>query len=89
MKIGNYNFLMTSFACPEQYDVVDDSGEMRGYVRLRGGWLYCSCPDVGGDIVYEAYPDGDGLFASDEERDIHLRNIAECVKTYWEKRSCE
>lgn len=60
----------TCHACPEQYDAFLD-GKQVGYLRLRHGYFYASVPDVGGEVVYEAEPEGDGIFA-DHERDRYL-----------------
>ena len=57
----------TCGACPEQYDVYID-GEEIGYMRLRHGWFYA---EYRGETVYEASPNGDGMFESDE-RDKYL-----------------
>ena len=81
MKIDDLLFIRTCSACPEQYDVYDPNNRLVGYVRLRWGLLYCSYPDVDGEIIYEAeVGDGwTGSFQSDEQRYEHLRNIAECI----------
>lgn len=52
----------TCSACPEQYDVYID-GEMLGYMRLRHGYFYAEYKD---EKVYEAEPNGDGIFDGDE-----------------------
>lgn len=63
--------ICTCEACPEQYEVMLNGVEV-GYLRLRHGWFYASCPSVGGEIVYEADTiESDGAF-TDEERKIHL-----------------
>lgn len=46
MKIKGLQFIQTCGACPEQYDVLDKSGNTVGYVRLRWGGLTCEYPDV-------------------------------------------
>jgi hypothetical protein len=55
---------------PEQYDVLLDNKTV-GYMRLRHGRFTVECPDVGGKLVYEAYPKGYGEF-EDEERSYFL-----------------
>jgi hypothetical protein len=80
LTINGLRFVMTCFACPEQYDVFDRSGKQVGYVRLRHGELRCDYPDCGSELIYEADPVGDGCFDSDEERDYHLEKIALCIK---------
>lgn len=63
--------IKTCDACPEQYDAYLD-GKMVGYLRLRHGSFTVTCPSVGGTLVYEAEPEGDGAF-EDDERDYYLR----------------
>lgn len=75
----------TCDACPEQYDAINtETFEVVGYLRLRHGWFYTSCPDVDGDIVYESYPDGDGAFFDDQEREVELKNAIEAIRRYYE-----
>ncbi len=59
--------ICTCTACPEQYDVFDDStGIKLGYLRLRHGWFRADYPDCGGDTVYESRTKGNGSFDEDE-----------------------
>src|SRR5437879_2641767 len=51
----------TCFACPGQYDAFIGE-EKAGYLRLRHGHFSVDCPDVFGETVYEASPNGDGIF---------------------------
>lgn len=62
--------VLTSGACPEQYDAMLD-GKKVGYLRLRHGTFRVDVPDCGGKTIYEASPNGDGCF-TDEERDRFL-----------------
>ena len=79
--IHGYRLDRTCFACPEQYDVY--AGEhLVAYLRLRHGSFYASCPDVGGDVVYEASPEGDGIF-TDEERVRYLTEAILAVQEYY------
>lgn len=55
--------------CPEQYDAVDQKGKMLGYLRLRWGNFTVECPDVWGELVYEAQPEGFGCFEDDEREE--------------------
>lgn len=66
-----YKLHRTSIACPEQYDILDQNDIQTAYFRLRHGRFYASCPDIGGEIVYDVHPKGDGIFDKDE-RDMHL-----------------
>jgi hypothetical protein len=68
---------LTCGACPEQYDVFRD-GQQIGYLRLRGGWFYASVPDCSDTIVYEARPEGDGIF-SDDEREHYLTEAVRAI----------
>ncbi len=72
-----------SVACPEAYDVLDVSGAEVGYLRLRNGTFTAS---VHGDIVYRAYPQGDGIFDSDE-REGYLCEALWAVKHELVKRA--
>ena len=81
MQIGNYNFVCTCSACPEQYDVFDKDGNQVAYVRLRWGSLTAEYPDVGGMCIYDAHiGDGwSGCFQSEKQRMTHLKNIANAI----------
>lgn len=68
-------------AYPEQYDVLLN-GKTIGYMRLRHGRFTVECPDVGGQLMYEAYPIGYGEFENDERNyylDIGLSNILDYI----------
>jgi hypothetical protein len=68
--------IRTCTACPEQYDVYDDVRQV-GYLRLRHGVFYADYfpPNSGERIgVYEASPQGDGIFAPEER--VHYLNYA-------------
>jgi len=84
--IQGYIFVRTCFACPEQYDVYLGKQQV-AYIRLRHGRIYASSPDVGGETIYLAFPKGDGIFASDEERDFHLEQVSKALD--YEKRQQE
>ena len=66
----NIELVMTCSACPEQYDAYWND-LLVGYLRLRHGEFTVRFPDVGGEIIYDARPDGDGSF-EDYERDYFL-----------------
>jgi len=71
-EVPNLRLVMTCGACPEQYDVfLGDSQVQVGYLRLRHGYFYAQCPDVGGEYVYEAEPEGGGIF-EEHERERYL-----------------
>ena len=67
-------------ACPEQYDCFDGEKQV-GYLRLRHGHFTVQCPDVGGDIVYDACPEGDGGFYP-EERGKHLKFAVDRIQKW-------
>ncbi len=69
--------VMTCGACPEQYDVFQDGKEV-GYLRLRHGHFRAECNGV---VVYEATPNGDGLFEYDE-RDHYLRFAVDAIERH-------
>lgn len=69
----------TCFACPEQYDVFTPDGTRVAYLRLRHGWFSASMPDSAGVDVYHAEPEGDGIFADEDERDRYLDEACEAI----------
>jgi hypothetical protein len=69
-NIMGYHLQLTCSACPEQYDVIKGKAKV-GYLRLRHGSFSAEYP-YDGEIVYRAHPNGDGIFDSAEEREIHL-----------------
>lgn len=65
--IGRYRLICTCGACPEQYDVYDEVTKKQvGYLRLRHGYFRADLDDCGGETVYEAETNGDGIFDEDE-----------------------
>ena len=79
-SIMGCDLLMTCYACPEQYDVFLE-GTQIGYLRLRHGSFTVSYPDVGGELVYQSYPKGDGVFYNDE-REHYLIHAVEALIHY-------
>ena len=73
--IEEISLIQTCGACPEQYDAFVD-GEQVGYLRLRHGAFTVEYPDVNGKLIYEADPEGDGVF-SDNEREYFLNKAKE------------
>ncbi len=67
MQIDNLTLERTCYACPEQYDVRNANGYLVGYMRLRHGHFTVECPDVMGTSVYQACPEGDGIFEEHEQ----------------------
>lgn len=68
---------MTCGACPEQYDVFKD-GQQIAYYRLRHGEFTVDCPDVNGELIYSAEPNGDGIF-DDNERFVYMTKALRIV----------
>ena len=70
INVNGCYLIKTCSACPEQYDVYKGKVQI-GYLRLRHGFFRADYPDCGGESVYEAEPEGDGIF-EDHERDKYL-----------------
>lgn len=68
--------VQTCGACPEQYDAYLGD-EIIGYLRLRHGYFYAQFTKTG-ETVYEATPDGDGIFAY-YERDQYLEEAKDAL----------
>ena len=78
MIINGYELQETCGACPEQYDVYKD-GEICGYLRLRHGHFSVDYPDCGGETIYTASPNGDGIFDEDE-REFYLMEAVKAIE---------
>ena len=70
VKPSDIELRLTCYACPEQYDAFY-AGVMVGYLRLRWGYFSVTCPDVCGEVVYSAEPEGHGEFC-EHERERYL-----------------
>lgn len=79
MNINGYVLQQTCGACPEQYDVFKD-GKQQGYLRLRHGHFRVDFPDCGGETIYEASPEGGGIFY-DHEREFYLTKAVEAIQS--------
>lgn len=84
LKIGDNVYVLTQTceSCPEQYNVTR-GGEQVGYLRLRHGRFTVEIPDVGGRLVYDARPLGDGAF-DDDEREGYLKHAVEAIHSLTE-----
>jgi len=83
VEIDGYTLELTCGACPEQYDVF--KGPIpAGYLRLRHGEFRADVPDCGGEAVFEAEPEGDGVF-EDHERERFLRLAIKAIDAWWRK----
>ena len=78
IEILGLRLQQTCFACPEQYDVYDQEGNQVAYFRLRHGRFTVESPDCGGELVYMAHPNGDGIFY-DDERMSYLTQAVKAV----------
>ena len=74
VNIKGFRLVLTCGACPEQYDVFKDGVEV-GYLRLRHG---CFTAEADGKLVYDAEPDGDGIFTQ-EEREKYLTAAVDAI----------
>ena len=82
IMIHGYRLVRTCGACPEQYDVLDSQGNQVAYLRLRHGSYIVSAPDVGGKVIYQAFPQGDGFF-DDDERVKYLEESIKNIQRYY------
>lgn len=75
MIVGQYNFVQTCEACPEQYDVYSE-GKKVGYVRLRFGCLTADYNNV--EVYRHCFRNDEykGCFDTNTERKIFLNFIA-------------
>lgn len=82
VMIHGYRLQQTCGACPEQYDVFDDLGQQVAYFRLRHGGFRVDVPDCGGETIYTANPEGDGVFMLNE-RVRYLTEAVLAVQEYY------
>ena len=83
MNKYNIELHRTCYACPEQYDAINImTNERIGYLRLRHGHFTVEVPDVWGELIYESYPRGDGIFEEDE-RTNELTNAILAIADYY------
>ena len=78
--IARLKFVTTCPSTPEQYDVFSGD-EKVGYVRLRDGEFTVECPDVGGELVFDAWPSGDSCFEPDE-REHWLTEATDAIRNW-------
>ena len=76
---GGWSLSLTSFACPEQYDLMHH-GERVGYFRLRHGYYSVRFPDWTGVEVFGAYAGGDGIFDDDERGPMLRKGVRAILK---------
>ena len=88
ISLGEFEFKLTSFCCPEQYDVFDADNRRVGYVRVRSGRLLCYAIDADGvrhDMILARLHDVGG-FRDDAERLRWLGCCADALRAVpeWE-----
>lgn len=76
-EINGFTLIRTCWACPEQYDALFRGQEI-GYLRLRHGHFYCEYTPTD-KRVFEAQPNGDGIF-DDDEREEYLTKAINALK---------
>jgi hypothetical protein len=81
MEAKDIKLRETCGMCPEQYDAYVD-GKQVGYLRLRHGQFRVDCPDCGDVTIFEAEPNGDGIF-DDDEREGYLLQAKQAIAEYW------
>lgn len=86
MKKEDIKFILTSHACPEQYEAYDKNGKEIAYLRLRSGVFRVDCP-FGGETVYIKFFDDEwkGIFYDEEEREFYLNIAKEKICEYYNK----
>ena len=77
VKKSDIQLVETCSACPEQYNAFLGKKQV-GYLRLRHGCFTVDYPDVGGEQIYSACPNGDGSFLH-EERDQYLKEAVKAI----------
>lgn len=79
-RIGDYLFVLTCSACPEQYEVFVGE-EQVAYLRLRCGAFTVEAPDAGDELLllHEFDDDLKGQFAGEAERMKFLTLAAEAI----------
>ena len=77
--IEDIELTLTCGACPEQYDAFVGEKQV-GYLRLRHGHFRVDFPECGGETIYHAYPNGDGIFDPDE-REFYLTEAKRAIVT--------
>jgi hypothetical protein len=85
--IDGYRLVLTSFACPEQYDVYDGDKKV-GYLRLRHGQFTAEAPDCLDEMVYASETQGDGIF-EEAERMPELRKAIAAIKAFYKRKKRE
>ncbi|MGN0992948.1 MAG: hypothetical protein ACI4PE_03415 [Bacilli bacterium] len=69
---------LTSYACPEQYDVFLDD-EQVGYLRLRNHGFTCYYPDYGKELLLYLGIESDSRFKNEKERKFYLNKAVAAI----------
>jgi hypothetical protein len=77
---SEFTLVLTCPSHPEQYDALLGDRQV-AYLRMRDYVFRVECPGIGGAIVYEATPKGDGLF-DDDEREHHLAEACKAISAW-------
>ena len=78
-KLMKIILIRTCTACPEQYDAFTANRIQVGYLRLRHGYFRVDYPNVSGEMIYEAYPKGDGIF-EEFERKYYIKQAKKAIR---------
>ena len=81
----NAKLIKTCDMCPEQYELINESGDIIAYMRLRWGSFTVECPDVGGKVVHSCeYGDEyKGEFNNQQERETELREAIKKIEEHY------
>ena len=80
-QIDEFKVKCTCGACPEQYSIFDINGNECGYLRLRHGVFRVDYPTCGGEVLFDAFPRGDGLFDNEKERDTYMLLALDAIRS--------
>ena len=81
----NAKLIKTCDMCPEQYELISETGDTIAYMRLRWGAFTVECPDVGGKVVYSCdYGDEyKGGFYNCKERKTELKKAIKKIEEHY------
>lgn len=80
LSINDIALNRTVIACPEIYEAFVKEKQI-GYLRLRHGHFIVRYPNASGTLVWESFPEGDGIF-TDSERPLYLKIAKEKLLEY-------
>ena len=83
--MSEIRLVQTCGACPEQYDAFIGERQV-GYLRARWGHFTVTCPDVGGEVIYEQSFGDDGLSGIlGDDRDAALATARAAIMAWVER----